>query len=138
MAMADQQTRLTALRSLSDQLNRRVSAEPALTDEQAWENMLEIARQRSDDDGRFAFVVRRHQVHTNGNGAGEGPSHVVGPAVDWFFGDIGDAKDVAQNTDYWWEGFGAPPILKIVDLETGETWEPIWSVRRWTRGEPTV
>jgi len=103
--------------------------------------MLELARNRSDDGGRYAFVVRRHQVHFNGNGNGDGDgdpderTHVVGATVAWFYGDIEDVKDVAQNTDYWWEGFGAPPIVKIVDLETGETWEPIWSVRRWTQGE---
>jgi len=134
--MSDQQTRLTTLRALSDELNRRVVTEPALSDEQAWENMQEIARGRSDDDGRYAFVVRRHLVHFHSNGNGETRTHVVAPAVDWFHGDIEDAKDVAQNTDYWWEGFGAPPIVKIVDLETGETWEPMWSVRRWTRGAP--
>ena len=136
--MSHEQTRLAALRSLSDELNRRGGTESALSDELAWENFLEFAKRRSDDDGRYAFVVHRHQVHGHGNGAGGERSHLVGPAVDWLYGDIEDAKDVAQNTDYWWEGFGAPPILKIVDLETGETWEPMWSVRRWTRGEPTV
>ena len=136
--MPDQGTRLTALRSLSDELNHRAVTEPALSDEQAWQNMLDLAKHRSDDDGRYAFVVRRHLVHVNGNGVGGERSHVVGPAVYWFYADIEDAKDVAQNTDYWWEGFGASPILKILDLETGETWEPMWSVRRWTRGEPTV
>ena len=43
---------------------------------------------------------------------------------------------MAQSTDYWWEGFGAQPILMIVDLDTGETWEPLWSVRRWTSCGP--
>ena len=137
--MSDLETRRRCLRALSDELNRRTVIEPAVSDEQAWNNMLELARHRSDDDGRYAFVVRRHQVHFDGNGDGDGNSeersHVVGATVAWFHGDIEDAKDVAQNTHYWWEGFGSPPIVKIVDLETGETWEPIWSVRRWTRGE---
>ena len=104
-----------------------------MSDDQAWSNMLELARHRSDDGGRYAFVVRRHQVHFNGDA--DKRTHVVGATVAWFYGDIEDAKDVAQNTDYWWEGFGSPPIVKIVDLETGETLEPIWSVRRWTPGE---
>jgi len=109
-----------------------------VSDEQAWANIAELAKSRSDDDGRYAFVVRRHQIHSHENGAGETRTHVVGPTVAWFHGDIEDVKDAAQNTDYWWEGFGAPPIVKIVDLETGETWEPLWSVRRWTRGEPML
>ena len=134
--MADQTSRSRCLRALSDELNRRTGIESPLSDELAWRNMLDLARRRSDDDGRYAFVVRQHQAHFNPDGDGEGPTHVVGPAVAWFHGDIEDAKDVAQNTNYWWEGFGAPPIVKIVDLETGETWEPLWSVRRWTRGEP--
>ena len=136
--MSDQPPRERCLRALSDELNRRTVVEPVASDEQAWEDMRELARRRSDDDARYAFVVRQHQVHFHENGAGEGRTHVVGPTVAWFHGDIEDAKDVAQNTNYWWEGFGAPPILKIVDLETGETWEPLWSVRRWTRGEPML
>lgn len=132
--MSEIETRERCLRALSEELNHR----SAVSDDDAWEHMLELARSRSDDDGRYAFVVRRHQVHIHDDGAGEERTHVVGPTVDWFHEDIEDAKDVAQNTHYWWEGFGTPPILKIVDLETGETWEPIWSVRRWTRGEPIL
>ena len=56
----------------------------------------------------------------------------------WIHEDIEDARDVAQNTHHWWEGFGAPPIVMIADLDTGETWEPTWSVRKWTRGEPLL
>ncbi len=136
--MSLQEIRKVRLRALSDELNRRTATEPAISDERAWENMQELAKSRSDDDGRYAFVVRQHQVHFHDNGAGERRTHVVGPAVAWIHEDIEDAKDVAQNTNHWWEGFGAPPVVMIADLDTGETWEPTWSVRKWTRGEPLL
>ena len=79
--MSEQHTRQKCLRALSDELNLRSGIEPAVSDEQAWANIAELVKHRSDDDGRYAFVVRRHQIHFHENGAGETRTHIVGPTV---------------------------------------------------------
>ena len=45
-SVSDLETRRRCLRALSDELNRRTVIEPAVSDEQAWNNMLELARHR--------------------------------------------------------------------------------------------